>query len=55
MDFKQRPTTDFKDIDQLDKKAAAEEIEALRERIHYHDHLYYVKNRPEISDAVYDR
>ncbi|WP_022948707.1 NAD-dependent DNA ligase LigA [Methylohalobius crimeensis] len=55
MDFKQHPSTDFKGIDQLDKKAAAEEIEALREGIHYHDHLYYVKNRPEISDAVYDR
>jgi DNA ligase (NAD+) len=27
----------------------------LREGINYHDYLYYVKNRPEISDAVYDK
>ena len=28
-------------------------MQALREGIEYHDHLYYVKNKPEISDAVY--
>ncbi len=27
----------------------------LREQIRRHDHLYYVKARPEISDAAYDR
>ncbi|MFP3870923.1 MAG: helix-hairpin-helix domain-containing protein [Syntrophobacteria bacterium] len=30
-------------------------MEALREGIDHHDYLYYVKNKPEISDAVYDR
>jgi DNA ligase (NAD+) len=30
-------------------------IEELRELIHHHDYLYYVENRPEISDAEYDR
>ena len=30
-------------------------IEALREAIHRHNYLYYVENRPEISDAEYDR
>jgi DNA ligase (NAD+) len=30
-------------------------LEALREAIHRHNYLYYVENRPEISDAEYDR
>jgi DNA ligase (NAD+) len=29
--------------------------EALRARIRHHDHLYYVLDRPQISDAGYDR
>jgi len=36
-------------------EAAAETIEALREAIHRHNYLYYVEDRPEISDAEYDR
>jgi DNA ligase (NAD+) len=55
MDFKKNPKTDFDDIENLSKKDAREEIEALREGIDYHDYLYYVKNQPEISDAVYDK
>ena len=31
------------------------EIERLRDEIRRHDHLYYVKNAPEISDREYDR
>jgi DNA ligase (NAD+) len=31
------------------------EIEALREEIRKHDHLYYVEAAPRISDAAYDR
>jgi DNA ligase (NAD+) len=34
---------------------AREEIESLRDQIRHHDVLYYVHNRPEISDAEYDR
>jgi DNA ligase (NAD+) len=34
---------------------AAERIEALREAIRRHNYLYYAENRPEISDADYDR
>jgi DNA ligase (NAD+) len=55
MDFKKNARTDFKDIDDLTRKAARKEVEALREGIDYHDYLYYVKNRPKISDAVYDK
>jgi DNA ligase (NAD+) len=53
--MKKNPETNFKDIDTLSKEEAEKEIEALREGIDYHDYLYYVKNAPEISDAVYDR
>jgi uncharacterized membrane protein HdeD (DUF308 family) len=55
MDFKQHPDTDFKAVGKLEPTEAAEEIRSLYEGIHHHDRLYYVKNRPEISDALYDR
>lgn len=55
MDFKKNPKTDFEDVEGLVKEEAREEAEALREGIEYHDYLYYVKNQPRISDAVYDR
>jgi DNA ligase (NAD+) len=32
-----------------------QEIEALREKIRYHEHRYYVLDDPEISDAEFDR
>jgi DNA ligase (NAD+) len=34
---------------------AAKEIEALREKIRYHEHLYYVLDDPRISDAAFDK
>jgi DNA ligase (NAD+) len=55
MDFKKSPKTDFKEINQLSKEEADEEIAALREAIDFHDYLYYVENRPQISDALYDK
>src|SRR5713226_5880460 len=30
------------------------EIEQLREKLRYHEHLYYVLDQPEITDAEYD-
>lgn len=33
---------------------AAERVEELRRQIRRHDYLYYVKDKPEISDAAYD-
>jgi len=55
MAFKTKPSIRFKKIDDLSREEAKEEIEALREGIAHHDHLYHVENRPEISDATYDR
>jgi DNA ligase (NAD+) len=42
-------------VSRLTRQDAAREIEALRGHIRRHDFLYYVKDRPEISDAEYDR
>ncbi|HWG38142.1 MAG TPA: NAD-dependent DNA ligase LigA [Terriglobales bacterium] len=33
---------------------AADEVERLREQIRRHEHLYYVRDAPEISDADFD-
>lgn len=37
------------------KEQAQRRIEELSEEIRRHDYLYYVENRPQISDAAYDR
>jgi len=55
MDFEKNPPENLKDIDKMTKGEARREVDALREGIDYHDYLYYVKNRPEISDALYDK
>ncbi len=34
--------------------AAQKKIEKLREKLRHHEHLYYVLDKPEISDAEYD-
>jgi DNA ligase (NAD+) len=36
-------------------KKVIDRIEQLREQLNYHNHLYYVLDSPEISDAEYDR
>ena len=38
-----------------EEKKIEDEIEDLREKLHHHEHLYYVLDQPEISDAEYDR
>jgi DNA ligase (NAD+) len=55
MNYKQNPDTRFKDVHELGKEEAREQIVALREGIEYHDYWYYVKNAPKISDATYDK
>jgi DNA ligase (NAD+) len=37
------------------RPSLAQRLEALREQIRHHDHLYYGLDRPQISDAEYDR
>jgi DNA ligase (NAD+) len=39
----------------MKRDAAAKRVEELREEIRRHDHLYYVEDRPELSDAAYDK
>lgn len=39
----------------MDKQAAAERIENLREQLSYHNYRYYILDQPVISDAEYDR
>ncbi len=36
------------------KASPADQIERLREKIRHHEHLYYVMDAPEITDAEYD-
>src|SRR5271166_5471127 len=36
-------------------KDARQKIEALRDKIRYHEHRYYVLDDPEVSDAEFDR
>jgi DNA ligase (NAD+) len=43
------------DPQELSPNEAEEIAEQLRERIEYHNYLYYVKNAPEISDYHYDK
>jgi len=55
MDFTDGPPERFTPVDELSTTAARAEVEALRDAIAHHDHLYYVENAPEIADAAYDR
>ncbi|MCD6108055.1 MAG: NAD-dependent DNA ligase LigA [Thermoplasmata archaeon] len=39
----------------ISREDAKKRIEELRREIRHHDYLYYVLNKPEISDAEYDK
>ena len=47
--------SETRDLGQLSYSAAKSYIDNLRREIRRHDYLYYVKDRPEISDEEYDR
>jgi DNA ligase (NAD+) len=53
--FLKNPSTLFVDVGMLKPGRAAKEAKYLREAIEHHNHLYYLENRPEIDDEVYDR
>jgi DNA ligase (NAD+) len=55
VDFKKHPGAELEDPSKLSSKQVRAEIEALRTSIEHHDRLYYVENRPVISDAAYDK
>jgi DNA ligase (NAD+) len=48
------PSTEFDPIEALDKEAAREQAQLLREAIREHDHRYYVENEPLVADRTYD-
>ena len=48
------PPRSFEPADNLDPAAAEQQIEHLREAIRYHDHRYYERADPVISDRAYD-
>ncbi|HID25223.1 MAG TPA: NAD-dependent DNA ligase LigA, partial [Thermoplasmata archaeon] len=39
----------------MSKEEAKKRVEELRKLIRHHDYLYYVLNKPEISDSEYDK
>ncbi|WP_047490847.1 NAD-dependent DNA ligase LigA [Terriglobus sp. TAA 43] len=39
----------------MSEQTTVKEIDALRREIEHHEHLYYVMDAPEITDAQYDR
>lgn len=46
---------EFRDLDEMDRGEAEEEVELLREALEYHDYRYYVEDSPVIADKTYDR
>lgn len=52
--YVKNPVLEFKDIQDISRKEAEEEVESLKEALGYHDYLYYVENSPVISDKAYD-
>jgi DNA ligase (NAD+) len=48
------PPRSFDPIDDLDPEAVKRQVEHLREAIRYHDHRYYERADPVISDRAYD-
>ena len=53
--YMKNPDTDFEDVEELSGEEAGEQAEQLREALEYHNYRYYVKNKPVISDAAYDK
>ena len=43
------------DVSNVTHEEAKKRLEELRKKLHHHSYLYYVLNKPEISDYEYDR
>ena len=52
--FLRDPPTEFEPVEGLDRAAAEEQAERLRDALRHHDHRYYVENDPAIADGAYD-
>ena len=48
------PETDFAPVDELSRETAASQAETLRAAVREHDHRYYARAEPLISDRAYD-
>ncbi len=48
------PSTLWMETPMGTKQEVAARINALRKKLHHHNRMYYIENRPEISDAQYD-
>lgn len=48
------PFPKFKDSEKLSKQEAEDEVQKLREAIEHHNYLYYIKNKPKISEKKFD-
>ena len=42
-------------VTDMDKQAAQQRAEQLREQLNYHNYRYYVLDDPAVPDAEYDR
>jgi DNA ligase (NAD+) len=49
------PPSEFTPVEDLDESEAKTQVALLREAIRYHDHRYYQRADPVVSDRTYDR
>ena len=52
--YVREPPRSFDPVDDLDPETAKRQVERLRDAIRYHDHRYYERADPAISDRAYD-
>ncbi|WP_254839517.1 NAD-dependent DNA ligase LigA [Natronomonas marina] len=52
--YVRNPSLDFEPVEELDEATAREQVERLREAVRYHDHRYYQRADPLVSDRTYD-
>ncbi|MFB6356174.1 MAG: NAD-dependent DNA ligase LigA, partial [bacterium] len=55
IDYKRDVPASWEPVNEMGKDQAEQQVEDLREALHYHDKKYYIEADPVISDAEYDR